>query len=211
MVKFYVRTTLERKLDKSFSQIEYELLIDREHNARKSFVEQLEYLATLDEDVVILEDDVILCRNFLDKINNVIEKYKENIINFFYSPSRYMKTQLQYVFCWNQCVYYPNKLLKLLAKEMRRWYTVMPNRPHDDVENIALSSLKLGNVVYRPCLVQHIDNNSLISVPGKRRTPFFIDYVEDMGLDYDSLTYANGMFELRGYAKKKFKELDEWK
>ena len=56
-MRYYIRTTGERTIDESFSQIKYELLVDKEHNARKSFVEQLEYLATLDEDVVLLEDD----------------------------------------------------------------------------------------------------------------------------------------------------------
>ena len=81
MIKYYVRTTLERKLDSTYSQVNYELLIDREHNARKSFVEQLEYLATLDDDVVILEDDLILCKDFKHIIEGVINQYKNKIRN----------------------------------------------------------------------------------------------------------------------------------
>ena len=41
-MKYYVRTTEERKLDNSYSQIEYELLIDKDHKPIDSFIKQLE-------------------------------------------------------------------------------------------------------------------------------------------------------------------------
>ena len=112
MIKYYVRTTNERKLDSSYNQIKYELLIDTEHNARKSFVEQLEKLAELNQDVVILEDDLELCKDFKNRIESVIEQYKDKVVNFFYKPRNYFYTKEQKHFCWNQCVYYPKEILK---------------------------------------------------------------------------------------------------
>ena len=40
-MKYYVRTTGERTLDDSYSQIEYELLLDKEHKPIESFMKQL--------------------------------------------------------------------------------------------------------------------------------------------------------------------------
>lgn len=197
MIKYYVRTTGERILDKSYGQIKYELLIDTEHNARKSFVEQLERLAELNQDVVILEDDLELCKDFKNKIESVIEEYKDNIVNFFYKPRDYFKTKLQKHFCWNQCVYYPKELLKLLAKEMRVQYESKPLMPHDEVENIALNKLGIKNVVYRPCLVQHLDFKSLVGNTSKYRiTPYYIDYLEELNIPYEKACFFVNLSKL---------------
>ena len=82
MLKFYVRTTLERQLDSSYSQIEYELLVDTEHKPIESFIEQLEQISEYDS--VLLEDDLILCKEFKNRIEEVINKYPNKIINFFF-------------------------------------------------------------------------------------------------------------------------------
>lgn len=186
MVKYFIRTTGERVLDESYSQIEYKLLVDTEHNARKSFVEQLEYLATLEDDCVILEDDLVLCKDFKQCVEDVISKYKDNIVNFFYNPGYYFTTHISETFNWNQCVYYPNKLLKILAKEMRHQYTLYPDVQHDVVEGRALCILTIPSIIYRPCLVQHLDYNSLVgNYPNSRRTPYFIDYLDELGISYE--------------------------
>lgn len=187
MIKYYIRTTGERKMDSSYNQIKYELLIDTEHNARKSFVEQLERLAKLDDDVVILEDDLELCKDFKKKIESVIKENKDRVINFFYKPQKYFKTKIQKHFCWNQCVYYPNEILKKLAIEMRKQYELKPLMPHDEVENIALNKLGIENLVYRPCLVQHLDFKSLVGNVSRNRTsPFYIDYLDELNISYEN-------------------------
>ena len=179
MIKYYVRTTGERTLDESFSQIEYELLVDTEHNARKSFVEQIHDLSNQNEDVVILEDDVILCKDFKKRIEEVISTYPNEVINFFYDPEAYFTTHIHEYFVFNQCVYYPNKVLKQLTGELTKQYNFYPLVDHDVVEGRALKILGIQNVIYRPCLVQHIDKGSLIGNPCcRRRTPYFVDYLE---------------------------------
>ena len=70
MIKFFVRTTEERALDESFSQIKYELLVDKEHKPIDSFIKQLKMID--DYDAVLLEDDVILCKEFKRAIEKVI-------------------------------------------------------------------------------------------------------------------------------------------
>lgn len=207
-MRYFVRTTGERTLDESFSQIEYELLVDKEHNARKSFVEQLEYLATLDEDVVILEDDVILCKNFKQRIEEVISTYDDKVINFFYNPTYWYQYYFTYSFNWNQCVYYSKEILPKLSKSMREAYTQYPNVPHDELEGYVLSKLKIRTCIPRPCLVQHIDKDTLIQKYkcGNRRTPYFIDYLEELNIPYEEACEPNNKQKLIDLMNEKFKE-----
>jgi len=208
-MKYYIRTTLERQLNNSYSQIEYELLIDKEHNARKSFVEQLEHLATLNEDCVILEDDVLLCRDFKNKIEDVINEHKKDIISFFWNPNSYEKSRYTFFFNWNQCVYYPKELLKPLSVELRRLYTLQPNRPHDELEGDALCNLGIKTWIHRPFLVQHLDNDTLIQKisRGDRRTPYFIDYLDELGISYKEASKIDNLMKLINLMFEKFKEV----
>lgn len=207
-MRYFVRTTGERTLDESFSQIEYELLVDKEHNARKSFVEQLEYLATLNEDVVILEDDVILCKNFKQRIEKVISTYDDKVINFFYNPTYWYQYYFTYSFNWNQCVYYSKEILPKLSKSMREAYTQYPNVPHDELEGYVLSKLKIRTCIPRPCLVQHIDKDTLIQKYkcGNRRTPYFIDYLEELNIPYEEACEPENKQKLIDLMNEKFKE-----
>lgn len=207
MIKYYVRTTNERKLDSSYNQIKYELLIDTEHNARKSFVEQLEKLAELNQDVVILEDDLELCKDFKNRIESVIEQYKDKVVNFFYKPRNYFYTKEQKHFCWNQCVYYPKEILKVLSVEMRKQYELKPLMAHDEVENIALNCLGIKNVVYRPCLVQHLDFKSLVGNTSKNRiTPYYIDYLEELEISYEKAPFFMNLSKLYKRLEEHIKE-----
>ena len=213
MVKYFVRTTGTRILGDSYNQIDFELLVDTEHNARKSFVEQLEYLATLDCDIVLLEDDLILCKDFKNRIEEVIKEYKDYIVNFFYNPGYYFSTHLSESFNWNQCVYYPKKVLKLLSKEMRHQYTLYPEVQHDIVEGRALSLLRIPNIIYRPCLVQHLDKDSLIQghTDGRRRTPYFIDYLDELGISYDeAYKYKDELVKLMNKKFENYKKEMEY-
>jgi len=91
MIKYYIRTTGERKLDSSYSQIEYELLIDSDHRYIDFFVDQLERIGN--DDCVIIEDDCVLCNNFKNRIEEVINQYPTKIINFFQNHwAAYFKT-----------------------------------------------------------------------------------------------------------------------
>lgn len=76
-LKVFIRTTGERKLDKSIEEElkgNYTLLIDKEHKPIDSFIEQLKTISNYD--AILLEDDVILCKDFLNEVNKVISKWK---------------------------------------------------------------------------------------------------------------------------------------
>lgn len=185
-IKYFIRTTGDRKLDESFNQIEYELLIDKEHKPITSFIAQLKYIS--DYNAVLLEDDVILCKDFKTKIENVINRYKDDIINFFTFPMDYFTTQYSFNFCYNQCTYYPKGLSEILANEMITCFKLYPDiRGYDCLESKVLNKLKLPHLQYRPCLVQHNDKKSLISFSSEgRTTPYFLDYLNELKIDYES-------------------------
>ncbi len=189
-MKYYIRTTGERILDESYNQIPYIKLIDKEHRYIDFFVDELEKVGI--EDCVIIEDDCVLCKDFKNRIESIIAKYPNKIINFFQYPgNKYFKTHESTQYLMNQCTYYPRGLSKKLAREMRKVHRDFPKYSTDEVENVALINLNETHIKYRPCLVQHLNIDSLLNHPveqDKRRTPFFIDYLDDLKLDYNKLS-----------------------
>ena len=104
-IKFFIRTTGERVLHPSIERelgSNYTLLIDKDHRPVESFIEQLGIISEFDS--VLLEDDVILCKDFVNEITKVVKKYKKYIINFFTLPHEYFTTTLGlFQFAYNQC------------------------------------------------------------------------------------------------------------
>ncbi len=205
MIKYFVRTTGERVLDDSFSQIEYELLVDTEGHCGKAFLKQLEYVK--DYDAVLLEDDIILCKNFKERIEKVISEHPNDVINFFTLPTWYFKTRKLSDFSYNQCTYFPkgsaDKLLPYADK----------GEPLKSAEKYMKRMLKLSktlHIQYRPCLVQHLDNGSLMNHNCKfsRRSPYFVDYLEELGISYEDAVKVENQVKLRNLMKEKFKEID---
>ena len=198
MIKYFIRTTGERKLDSSYSQIEYELLVDTKHQPVESFIEQLEQIS--EYDAVLLEDDLILCKNFKNKIEEVIKQYPDKVINFFYHQDEYYLTREERRYSNNQCTYYPKGLAYKIAQEMKIVYKFRPKEQYSHLENDALLKLHLTHIQYRPCLVQHLDNGSLIQkhkILRLRRTPYFIDYLDELGITYEeAYEHKNELIQL---------------
>jgi len=204
MIKYFVRTTKERTLDNSFSQIEYELLVDTEHKPVKSFIEQLEIIS--DYDAILLEDDIQLCRNFKERVEAVINQYPDKIINFFTDPTHYFPTSEGQVFYFNQCTYYPKGIAKKLAEEMRKIEEEFPGKyQYDVIESKALNKLGIKHLKYRPCLVQHLDNGSLIGNKSySRRTIYFIDYLDDASINYSQANLPKNRITLKYRLRRQF-------
>lgn len=205
-VKYFVRTTGERSLDETFSQIKYELLIDKEHNPVKSFIEQLEYLS--DYDAVLLEDDVVLCEGFKEEIEKVISNHKDSIINFFTNPIKYFTPNYCQCFIYNQCTYYPKGVGKILAKQMRQDWKKLKGVGYDSIENRSINTLNLYVYNYRPCLVQHKDTYSLIGrnrmFTKDRITPYFKDYIDKYNIDYNNPKEALANLDKLNNEKEEF-------
>lgn len=205
MIKYFIRTTLERKLDESISRElgeDYTLLVDTEHKPIESFIGQLNIISEYDS--VLLEDDVILCKNFKQRIEEVISKHKDKVINFFQKPNFYFTTHLtEEPFRFNQCTYYPKGLSKIISKEMLNHMCITYG--YDAIEDWALRKLGLAYFIYRPCLVQHKDIKSLIYFNNHQRiTPYFIDYLEELNISYEDAYKPENKQKLIDLMNKKF-------
>lgn len=203
MIKYFVRTTLERTLDESFSQIEYELLVDTKHGPNESFIEQLDIIS--DFDAVLLEDDVVLCKDFKETIERVINENKNYVINFFTRPTNYFTSHYSQWFVYNQCTYYPKGVGKILAKQMRQDMLKMKGSGYDLIEMRSITNLDLTVYNYRPCLVQHKDIFSLIGHSSTDRiTPYFKDYLDKYGIDYNNPSDVMKRKDLLEFEKAEF-------
>ena len=177
-IKYFVRTTGERKFN---YDIDYEILTDTEHIPVKAFIKDLYYIN--DCDSVLLEDDLILCKNFKEEIEKVISQFPNKIINFFTKPELYFTTHYTDRFDYNQCTYYPKGMAKIIADEMTKMYKPDLHRSWAALTNRILQNLRINHVIYRPCLVQHKDNFSILQggVNLRRNTLWFKDYLDEVG------------------------------
>lgn len=205
MIKYFVRTTGERKLNNSYNQFNYELLIDKKHKPIDSFIEQLKIIS--DFDSVLVEDDIILCNDFKDKIEKVIIQYPNMIINFFTRPMEYFTTNItDNPIRFNQCTYYPKGISKKIADIMLQLVKNNTICGYDVIESWAMKKLNLVYVQYRPCLVQHNDIKSIInSNTPKRITPYFIDYLEELNINYEDAWKKENKEKLIKLMESKFK------
>lgn len=182
MSKFFVRTTGKRQINYN---LDYEVLCDNISHPVDSFIEQLKYIS--DYDAVLLEDDLVLCENFKEEIEKAIAQYPNKIINFFTDPNLYFTTHIGSVFNYNQCTYYPKGIGKVLAEKMEEHRKTFPKIQYDVLELYAINKLGITHVKYRPCLVQHLDFDTLIqeSTQGNRRCIYFIDYLKELNIEYE--------------------------
>lgn len=189
-MKYYVRTTNEREL-KQFSFLNPTFLIDTKHEPVKSFISQLKKISN--ENCVFMEDDILFCEDFQREIEKAINEYPNKIINFFYRPMVYMQTKEiegKY-FIYNQCVYYPKGIAKMLAEKLEELLKGESDiekfaKSYDQLQGKALNLMGIDFISYRPCLIQHIGQKSILgnSGYGNFQTPFFLD-------DIKNLNYAN--------------------
>lgn len=179
-MKIFVLTTGQRTLHESMNQIVYELFVDQTHNKDICYLELLRHVKDMDEDILILEDDVILCKDFLQRLEEVVNTYPNDIINFFWGirkrPKEIFVARLDSGFCYTQCVYYPKGTINKFFKKLLK----IRNYPYDENIGQAIKKVGMTFISYRPTLVQHIDDNSLIQKGSyiKRVSQVFIDDIE---------------------------------
>ena len=179
MIKYFVRTTGEREFN---YDLDYEIILDTEHKPIQSFIRSL-YLIN-DFDSVLLEDDVVLCKNFKEEIEKVIAQYPEHIINFFTEPDSFFTTHFSSLFNFNQCTYFPKGITSTIAKNIEDHIDDVP-KYYGVALSRALTRLSIPHLRYRPSLVQHIDGKSILT-DGKifyRNTIYFKDYLDELGID----------------------------
>ena len=209
MIKFFVRTTGDRTLDNSIKRElgeDFTLLVDTKHKNIESFIEQLKVMNNYDS--VLLEDDVVLCRDFKKHIEEVIASYPDKIINFFSAPTEYLKSGIvNSNFSFQQCRYFPKGSSAIFIEELPKF---THNKKVCPCLNVIAVKHSIKIMHYRPCLVQHLDFDSLVgNATGWRITPYFKDYLDELGISYDDAEKEENTQKLINLMKNKFKEVDK--
>ena len=209
-MKYFVRTAGTRILDDSYKQIEYTLLIDNNRQPIDHFIESLKIISQFN--AILLEDDLVLCKNFDEEVHKAIDIYPNRIINFFQNPYKASPIEEKYDIWWNQCTYYPRGIAEKIADIMdgleRRKNGPKKNQ-YSYLESEALRMLDIKLVQYRPHLVQHKDFDTLLfdQTLNIRRSIYFIDYLKKLGISYDEV--KSHTKELRSLMELHFKELQK--
>ena len=105
-MKIFIRTTGERSLEQ-FKDLDYVVLMDKEKTGCRGYFEQLKYLATLGEDILLLEDDIKLKKSFMTCLNDLIEISNNKYIINMSQPNGVIKFFEPKDFFWTRAVYYP--------------------------------------------------------------------------------------------------------
>jgi hypothetical protein len=138
--------------------------------------------------VVVLEDDIQLCRFFFEKINTIIENNSNNVISFFEKPNSKKELFSSYrkgsEFLFNQCNYYPKYICDLMLDnqnilEFKNTYFEKYKvwvAPIDLYIGFVLDKYKIKYLMNVPFLVQHLPFKSMLGNRStKRQTKYFID------------------------------------
>lgn len=115
-MKIFIRTTGERSLEQ-FKDLEYTPLLDKEKTGCKGYFKQLQYLSTLNDDILLLEDDIILKKSFMKCLNDLIEMSNNKYIVNMSQPHGVLQFFNPKQFFWTRAVYYPKgSISKFMSK-----------------------------------------------------------------------------------------------
>lgn len=142
------------------------VLVDYNRDAMGSFLNALRYT---DGPAILLEDDIELCDNFVERIKEAILAYPDKIINFFSMRKKDYELKRPYEeigskFMMNQCNYIPAGYGKHIAEFYKTW---KKKEEHPTGYDILMAdwmkSKKLKYIQWFPHLVNHKECKSLIN------------------------------------------------
>lgn len=218
-IKYFVRTTGSRQFDYHYELPEYYSIYDREYLGVQKYIDDMFIYGKFNS--VVMEDDIQLCKNFKERIEVVINEHPNEVINFFMWPHTYFTTHKTTNFLWCQCVYYPAGVPQRISIEMSKIKKEMeannvPPIAWDELQAVAMQNLRIPTLAYRPCLVQHIGDDSIIQkglAANIRDTEYFIDYLEEGNINYETLNeddnytkLKNIFFKYRGKSHEEFEK-----
>lgn len=133
-------------------------------SARESYVHTCKNIVG-DKRCVLMEDDIILTANFKEKIEKVISKNPDILINFFSLSKKYTTPHFKKgrEFCMDQCVYLPKGFGTRIAEAYKTW----PDKDKYISAVDFLTGYAWGKnkdyLVWCPSLVQHRACKSVIN------------------------------------------------
>lgn len=154
-------------LDKSFEQLEGRYQTCFSGNAMETFLESVKM--SQDDDCLNLEDDIILCNDFLKRVKAVIDRHPDKVITFFTLKDRPMGENIESgrTFCMNQCVYMPKWFNQTLLRYSDTWLASERGKKNPTAYDYMMGDMlnKIGQtyILYQPSLVQHMEMKSRIA------------------------------------------------
>ena len=136
---------------------------DEDHDPMKAYLHVCRDIVA-GRPAVMLEDDIILTSDFRNKIESVIAKHPDTLINFFSLSKKYTEPHWKKgrEYCMNQCEYYPEGFSLKIVKAYENWplKEKEPNA-YDYLVGYAWGKSK-PYLVWCPSLVQHRQTKSII-------------------------------------------------
>lgn len=139
--------------------------------------------------MLMLEDDVLLCKNFLSRLDDTLKGHENELVSMFESACAKGELHAGYKkgrnFAWNQCNYYPKHICRLLGdpnmlpqfreyffeKKLGAWVY-----PIDTYIAYVLNLYKIDYYMALPFLVQHLEfKSNFKGRPLRRQSKYFID------------------------------------
>lgn len=179
-MKIIVRKMPDMVLDKSFNQLNGDYETCFAGNAMETFMKSVKL--SENDNCLNMEDDIILCNDFLKKVQAVIDKYPNKVISFFTLKNRPNGENFEKgrTFCMNQCVYMPAWFNKMLLEYYPIWLQTekgkQPGYAYDYMMGDLLSLIDEDYILYQPSLVQHLEMKSRIDKKrsSKRQSKTFV-------------------------------------
>lgn len=117
------------------------------------------------DDLLMFEDDVYLCKDFLKKVKKAINEYPNKVINFFnlhYDITEPVNMSFtQWTEC--QCYYVPRRILPKLTLLYKAFIKLAPKTYKCNIaDNYMRYCLQEDYTLYYPSLVQQFDFSSVI-------------------------------------------------
>ena len=140
--------------------------VDYNHDAMGNF---LNSMRITENPCIHLEDDIVLCDNFLQKVTDAVNQYPDYVINFFsLRKEDYEIGKPHFVngarFMMNQCFYIPSKIGVKIADFYDRWER---KKEHPTGCDIMIADFmrenKMKYLQWFPHLVNHQIGKSLIN------------------------------------------------
>lgn len=185
------RTLNVKKIQETLPELR--IVFSNRQNVFENHLGLFKWGADADTDgIVILEDDVKLCKDFRARVEKVVTEHDGEIISMFESAMTRKPLHSEYRaggrFNWCQCNYYPKSVCKLLGDDAmlplfkEYFYTKLKepwNYPIDRYIPFVLNYYKLSYWMEVPFLVQHLPiKSNFKGRPLNRQSRYFIDDIK---------------------------------
>lgn len=139
------------------------------------------------DDLLLIEDDVRVCNNFISLVSDAIDEYEDEVINFHYNIHDSASTSEIPInkYQGNPCVFFPKRIVKKMKNYCEEFYKIYPyfvrKKIYEMEIKYALSKLHIESfIAYEPELVKCLGFESTIGTP-PITTHNFIDDLKPVG------------------------------